>query len=223
MRTIVAATVVLATLLPGNARADDEAPINKPVASDTGPRLGEAHVQKWKFGMEVSASGGNLGRLRGTVTIPIRWPEQELRLVAKDLSLGVELSYKDYGTAKQMVVNFPRIADGKSARAVLIVEVTRHTMQPPEQTDGLTLPDAKTLPAELKPYLSPSPPLIESASADQGFCQADRRGTDQSVAPRPRDLRLGPQDDQVPGKETGRRAGPLFGGHRPRERRLQRA
>lgn len=136
-------------------------PAEKPVATDSGPRLGEVHVQKWKFGMVVSASGGNLGRLSGTVTIPIPWPEQGLRLVGQDLSPGVTLTYKSYGTAKQMVISFPHVATGKSVHAILIAEVTRHALLPPDKTDGLAVPDAKSLPAELKAYLGPSK-LIES-------------------------------------------------------------
>ena len=119
-------------------------------------------MQKWKFGMVVTASGGNVGRLSGTTTIPIQWPEQGLRLVAKDLSPGVAVTYKDYGTAKQMIVSIPRVADGKSVHALLIAEVTRHTLLPPANTDRLTVPDAKSLPAEFKAYLGPSP-LIESS------------------------------------------------------------
>ena len=162
MRIFAAALVPMLLALAAVARADDEAPAVKPAASDTGPKLGEAKVRKWKFGMEVTASGGNVGRMTGTTTIPIRWPEQELRLVSKDLSPGVTVSYRSYDTAKQMIVSIPRIADGKSAHAILIAEVTRHTLLPPDKTDGLTVPDAKSLPAEFKPYLSPSP-LIESS------------------------------------------------------------
>ena len=101
------AAVALRTTAPAAEKAS---------ADDAGPRLGEAHVQKWKFGMVVTASGGNVGRLSGTTTIPIQWPEQGLRLVAKDLSPGVAVTYKDYGTAKQMIVSIPRVADGKSVR-----------------------------------------------------------------------------------------------------------
>jgi hypothetical protein len=162
MYRAMAAMLPLMLALATVARADDEAPAEKQAASDTGPKLGEAHVRKWKVGMIVSASGGNVGRMTGTTTIPIRWPEQELRLVTKDLSPGVTVAYKSYGTAKQMVVSFPRIADGNSAHALLIVEVTRHTLLPPDKTDGLSVPDAKSLPEEFKPYLSTSP-LIESS------------------------------------------------------------
>jgi transglutaminase-like putative cysteine protease len=60
-----------------------------------------------------------------------------------------------------MVANFARIAADKDAHAFVIIEVTRHTLLPPDHTDSLVKPDTKSLPAEFKPYLSPSE-LIES-------------------------------------------------------------
>ena len=129
--------------------------------SDRGPKLGEPDVQKWKIGMSVSAAGGPVGRLTGTTTIPMPWPEQKLKLVSQDLSPGVTVSYKPFGTARQMVVNLPRIADGKEAHAILSIEVTRHTILPPDEADVYVVPDAASLPADFKPYLNASP-LIES-------------------------------------------------------------
>ena len=121
-------------------------------------------MQKWKIGMIVSASGGPVGRLTGTTTVPMEWPEQGVKLVSQDLSPGVTVSYKSYGTATQMVVNIPRVADGKEVHAILTMEVTRHTLLPPDETDLYVVPDAKTLPPDFKQYLSPSP-LIESNHA----------------------------------------------------------
>ena len=71
------------------------------------------------------------------------------------------MSTKPFGTAKQMVVNIPQVAEGKEVHAILTLEITRHTLLPPEETDVYVVPDAKTLPPEFKQYLSPSP-LIES-------------------------------------------------------------
>ena len=130
-------------------------------AANRGPKLGEPDVQKWKIGMIVSAAGGGVGRLTGTTTVPMKWPEQSVKLVSQDLSPGVTISYKSYGTATQMIVNIPRVAKGNEVHAILTVEVTRRTLLPPEETDLYVVPDAKSLPPEFKPYLSPSP-LIES-------------------------------------------------------------
>ena len=132
--------------------------------ADRGPKLGEPDVQKWKIGMIVSAAGGPVGRLTGTTTVPMPWPEQSVKLVGQDLSLGVTVSYKSFGTARQMIVGIPRLADGKEVHAVLTLAITRHTLLPPDETDPYVVPDAKSLPPDFKQYLLPSP-LIESHHA----------------------------------------------------------
>ena len=149
--------LLLATALAARAEADGQAV--KPAAR--GPKLGEPDVQKWKIGMIVSASGGPVGRLTGTTTVPMKWPEQGLTLLGKDLSPGVTISYKSYGTATQLIVNIPRLAEDKEVHALLTMEITRHTLLPPDETDLYVVPDVKALPPDFKQYLGPSP-LIES-------------------------------------------------------------
>jgi hypothetical protein len=144
-------------------RADEDGAREKPSA-DRGPKLGEPDTQRWKIGMIVSASGGPVGRLTGTTTVPMKWPEQSLKLVSQDLSPGVTISYKSYGTATQMIVSIPRVADGKEVHAILTIDVTRRTLLPPDETDLYVVPDAKSLYSDFKQYLSPSP-LIESSHA----------------------------------------------------------
>ncbi len=154
--------VALATPLAVGASEDGKA--EKPAAA-RGPKLGEPDVQKWKIGMIVSASGGPVGRLIGTTTVPMKWPEQGLKLLGRDLSPGVTVTYnKSFGTATQMIVNSPRVADGKKVHAILTIEVTRYTLLAPEETDVYVVPGAETLPPAFKQYLSPSQ-LIESNHA----------------------------------------------------------
>ena len=103
------------------------------------------------------------------------------------------------------------MADGKEVHAILTMEITRHTLLPPDETDLYVVPDAKALPADFKQYLNPSP-LIESNHARiKAIAKQLGEGQTQGLAPRPRDLRLGPQDDPVP---EGRAADRLPGGHR---------
>jgi transglutaminase-like putative cysteine protease len=162
MAPIVAAIILaLATAL---ARCADVVRKAEKLATDRGPKLGEPDTQKWKIGMTVSASEGSVGRLTGTTTVPMKWPEQDLKLVDQDLSPGLSISYKSFGSAKQMVVNIPRVADGDEVHAILTFEVTRYTLTPPDDTDLYVAPDVKTLPADLRQYLNPSP-LIESNHA----------------------------------------------------------
>ena len=152
-QVIAAFLVSLATVL--TVRAGEDRQAEKP-AADRGPKLGEPDVQKWKIGMIVSASGGSVGRLTGTTTIPMEWPEQSVKIVGKDLSPGVTLSDKSFGTAKQMVVSIPRVANGKEVHAILIVEVTRHTLLPPDETDLYVVPEAKSLPPDFKRISTPA-------------------------------------------------------------------
>ncbi len=227
MRIFAAALVPMLLALAAVARADDEAPAVKPAASDTGPKLGEAKVRKWKFGMEVTASGGNVGRMTGTTTIPIRWPEQELRLVSKDLSPGVTVSYRSYDTAKQMIVSIPRIANGKSAHAILIAEVTRHTLLPPEQ-DGRPDRARREISARgIQALPQPQPADREQPPADQGVCQADCRRDKRLPGRTSARFTIGSARRSSTRKRKWMRAGkggagPLPRCHRPRHGRLQR-
>src|SRR6516162_6920711 len=91
------------------ARADDVAPNENPASHDAGPKLGEAHTQKWKFGMIVAATGGAVAHVNCSAAVPIPWPEQSLKFGDRDLSPGVTVKYNSYGTAKQMFANFSRI------------------------------------------------------------------------------------------------------------------
>ena len=157
---VIAACVALAAAtLPGRGGGP-----GRETGRPRGPKLGEPDVQKWKFGIVVSASDGAVGRLTGTTTVPMAWPEQAVKLVDQDLSAGVTVSYKSLGTAKQMVVNIPRVEDGKEVHAILTMVITRHTLLPPDDTDLYVVPDPKTLPADIKQFLNPSP-LIESSHA----------------------------------------------------------
>jgi len=155
---IIVIAISLASTLPGTAQDESSAAKS---AAERGPKLADPVVQKWKIGMSVAVAGGPVGRLTGTTTVPIDWPEQSVKIVDQDLSPGVRISYKSFGTAKQMVVIIPRVADGGEAHALLTLEITRHKLLPPDDTDLYVAPDVKRLPLEFKQYLSPSP-LIES-------------------------------------------------------------
>ena len=83
-------------------------------------------VQRWRFGMMVTAVGGPCNRLVGTTTVPMDWPEQRVKVVGEDLSPGVTVSYKPHGTtAKQMVVKIPHLEAGEEAKAVVTFEIRR--------------------------------------------------------------------------------------------------
>jgi hypothetical protein len=164
MRTLLLSmTVTLCGCLAGPlpARGADEEPAVATAKAGGGPTLGPAHTQRWRLGMIVTASGGPCSRLTGTTTVPMDWPEQQVKVVAEDLSPGVTVSYKSFGTAKQMIVKIAHLAEGQEARAILTIEIRQSIQVPPEHTDGFTAPNPKSLRGSMKDYLTPSP-LIES-------------------------------------------------------------
>jgi hypothetical protein len=150
---------------PASARQDESGAAEKKAASaepSGGPKLGEPQVHRWRIGMIVTAVGGPCGRMTGATSVPMDWPEQQVKIVAQNLSPGVTISYKMFKkTARQMVVSFPAVAGGQEVRAVVTFELTRRAIGPPESPDAYVVPDAKKLPGELKDYLDPSP-TIES-------------------------------------------------------------
>ena len=144
-----------------------------------GVKLGEPQVERWRIGMVVSASGGPCARMVGTTSVPMDWPEQRATIVDQDLTPGVSVSYKTYGSAvKQMIVKIPALADGAEARAIITFEIERNTLLPPDNTDVYVAPDPKTLKGALKDYLGPSPtiesghPRIKALAREVGAGQA---------------------------------------------------
>jgi hypothetical protein len=129
-----------------------------------GPKLGEAQVQRWQFGLVVQAAAGPARDMIGYVPMPGEWPEQQLSVVAEEFSPGVRTAYETVAGVKVMVVTIAQLAPGNEAKALVTYEVRRHALLPPEKTDIYVLPDPKKLPKEVRPYLLASP-MIEVKNA----------------------------------------------------------
>lgn len=114
--------------------------------------------------MVVTAAGGPCKGIVCTTPVPIDWPEQQVKLVAEDITPTVrDLAYRTIaGTVHQMVVSVPYLAQGEEAKAVVTFEVTRHALLPPESTDGYVRPERPG--KDVRPFLAPSP-AIESRHA----------------------------------------------------------
>ncbi len=126
-----------------------------------GPRLGEAQVQRWQFGLLVQAAAGPCRDMVGYVPLPSEWPEQQLTVLAEEISPGARTGYETVdGTVKVMVVRIAQLAPGAEAKALITYEIRRHALLPPEKTDIYVLPDPRKLPKNLRPYLMASP-MIE--------------------------------------------------------------
>jgi len=151
---ILACVVVAWFAGPANAQFVKDDP--------NGPQVGQTAVQQIRIGMTIKATGGPCFGVLGTVPVPMDWPEQRVRIVEEDITPGVKTMYRMVGgTAKQLVVNVPRIRANEEARAIITFEVTRSTLTPPEDTAGFEIPTSRQLERDQRIFLGQSP-YIES-------------------------------------------------------------
>jgi hypothetical protein len=141
----------LLTVTP-SARAQFEA-----VESAGGPRIDTTLVQKIKIGVEVTAEGGPCRGLRATLPIPTAWPEQKVRVVDEKTTPNIKrLQYRPLSAGvEQMVVEIPYIRSGEKASAMVIFEVERSSLLPPEETSLFKVPTK--VDRQLQAYLGSSP------------------------------------------------------------------
>lgn len=138
-------------------------PTSAPAQFDEGgeegaANLGDSRTQRWKAGMIVTAEGGSCNGIVGYAPVPVDWPEQKVTIVDEDISPGAKIGYRLVdGVVKLMVVNISSIPSGRTANALVILEITRHTQNPPEDTGQFKIPTKKQLDRKLKMYLGPSP------------------------------------------------------------------
>ncbi len=117
-------------------------------------------VQRWKIGLQFRAKGSSCGNILGTMPVPVDWPEQTVKVIEEKLTPQVtELKYRELeGDVKQMVITIPTLQTGETASAIVVFEVTRTPIFPPEDTSKFVIP--KNISKELRRYLAASP-LIE--------------------------------------------------------------
>ena len=129
-----------------------------------GPRLDKGLTKKWQVGVKVRAVGGNVGALFGTIPVPSEWPEQQVKVIAEDVSPHVgSVTYRMIeGGVKQMVFEIPQIPANDTAKALITFEVTKRAMLAPTDTTGYVIP--KSPPKDTRKFLGPSP-MIEIANA----------------------------------------------------------
>jgi hypothetical protein len=129
-----------------------------------GSRLDKGLTKKWQVGVKVRAVGGSVGPLMGTIPVPSDWPEQQVKVVAEDVTPHVgSVTYRVIeGGVKQMVFNIPQIPANDTAKALIMFEVTKHSQLAPTDTAGYVIP--KNPPKDTRKFLGPSP-MIEIANA----------------------------------------------------------
>jgi hypothetical protein len=121
-----------------------------------GAQLDQALTQRWQVGVVIYATGGSSSDLFGTLPIPTDWPEQTVRVVAEDISpLVSATTYRNLDGIRQMLFRIPRLPAGESAQSLVTLEITKHSVLPPEDPQKLVIP--RMAPREVRGYLGDSP------------------------------------------------------------------
>jgi hypothetical protein len=150
--SLVLAIVCLSGFSPALAQFRDGDP--------GGATTGKSQVAQWRTGMIVKASGGPCRGLTGYVPVPTDWPEQQVTTVNEEVSPEARISYETVdGGVRIMNVRIAQLAGGQEAKALVTVEIRRHAILPPDDTDIYVLPNPKKLPRQIRPYLLPSPKI----------------------------------------------------------------
>lgn len=148
---------------------------------DGGAKLVDPVTQRWQVGAIVKAGNQPLRNVVATTTAPTDWRDQQVRIVAEDLSPGVQVSYRMVDrAANEMKIRIPSLAAGQEARAIVTFEIKRFSLAAPDETDVYRCADRGRLGASLRPYLAPSP-HIESTSP-QIKALAAKIGADEPIA-----------------------------------------
>lgn len=127
--------------------------------SDKGITFGQQRAARWQIGVRVTASKGPLQNVLATVPIPMEWPEQNIKIVKREVSRGVRVGKRELGGVRQLLIKMPGIPKGKTGQAVFTLDITRKEIVAPKDTSVFVVP--RKVPRELKKWLNSSP-YIES-------------------------------------------------------------
>ncbi len=130
---------------------------------DSAALLGQSKKQRWKGGVTVKAMGGPCRGIVATIPVPVDWPEQTVVISDEDLTTQVRVNQgRNVKAVPQMVVNIRSLPSGQEARAILTYDVTRHAQKPPADPQKYKIAEDKDIPRDLRIYLAPSLPHIDS-------------------------------------------------------------
>jgi len=152
VKTVSLGTLFL-LLLGGAAPAQFEAQ-----TPSKGIRLDKPMTQRWQVGVKITAVGGPCAGLRGSIPVPTDWPEQEVRVVAEDVTPLVRgVRYRDLGGLRQMQYSIPQLPPGELGSALVTFEIIRSSILPPEDTAEFQIP--KNPPPVVRLNLAASPSI----------------------------------------------------------------
>lgn len=147
------ATSLLVVLLPSVALAQFKQEPTEPQAA----QLGQTAVTRWRAGVVVTAARGPCQGIVATFPVPVSWPEQDVKVVAEDISPLVRMSDRVTEGVKQMVATMPQVPLGERAQALITFEITRRAIVAPKDTRGYQIPDSRKLDRSVRPMLGASP------------------------------------------------------------------
>ncbi len=129
-----------------------------------GIKFGNKVTQRYKVGVIITAPGAPCGGVFATVPVPTDWPEQQVKIVAQDISPSVkEVEYRSLDNGvKQMLISIPNLNAGETAQALVTFEVTKRPILAPDDSMQFVVPDKPS--RKVTPYLGVSP-FIESTNA----------------------------------------------------------
>lgn len=144
------------------------------VVSPENVSLIHPQVQRWRFGMEITSPGLTTG-ISASLTLPLDWPEQKIRIVSEDKSENVRaLRMRTLSNGVQQgLISITRLNPGESAYVYLTIDVERSIMEAPKSVSQLTRPDIPA--AAIRKYLMVSPfieirdPSIVKVSREVGY------------------------------------------------------
>jgi len=131
-------------------------------ADPEGPPVGETRLQRMEIGVVVTATRGPCRGVNCYTTVPIDWPEQEVKIVHEEVTPNARIRYVPIGdTAKMMEVRIAMLQPGEEAKAVVTFEVRRSSQLAPDEADTATyvIPESKSMDRTVRIFLAPSPKI----------------------------------------------------------------
>ncbi len=188
MNSMLLATLCAVTLggpSSGVAAAQSAAQSQTPSPANAAVGMSNVRTERWQLGVTVRAHGTMTG-IVATLPVPMSWPEQDVKIVARQQSRQVRsVRFRELDkSVQQMSISIPRLAAGEEAQALITMEITKRDIVAPVSTDQLTLPRKPR--RDLVKYLKPSPyidskdPVIVR-SAEQAIAGKER-GWEQAEA-----------------------------------------
>lgn len=126
-------------------------------AEDSGPE--RERTQRWRTGVRVSARGASCFGIHGTFSVPVDWPEQDVKVVEENISDVVNRTrYRNLGHGvRQMAFIIRRLDPGAQAEVTVTFEITRRTRPIPADTTRYRVPES--MPREARQWLRSSPKI----------------------------------------------------------------